>query len=141
MIVELGDLSTIGRPAGLDSWGSGIAIEAWGAHNICHGQYVPVAGEDGCWKNSLPVSVTLVAEHDNAHDPTAVRVDVRGLKVGHLPREDAAILHAHLASVQREGRHAECERRIVVAGNGEYSIYLHLADNDAVLAALALASQ
>ena len=84
----------------------------------------------------MPVTVRLVAEHDNPHDQTAVRVDVRGVTVGHLPREDAAQLHQYLAAVQGAGQYAECEGRIVVASNGEYGVYLHLGDLDTIRSAL-----
>ena len=70
---------------------------------ICRGKQVPRAGEAGCWEDSLPVTARLIAEHDNPHDRNAVRVDVRGAAVGHLPREDAALLHQHLATVQVAG--------------------------------------
>jgi Protein of unknown function (DUF2510) len=105
---------------------------------ICRGESVPRAGQPGCWDNSLPVTVRLVAEHDNPHDQTAVRADVAGATVGHLPREDAAQLHHYVAAVQEAGQHAECEGRIVVASNGEYAIYLHLGDLDAIDSALRL---
>jgi hypothetical protein len=105
---------------------------------IRRGKTVPRAGDAGCWENSLPVTARLVAEHDNPHDRTAVRVEVQGMTVGHLPREDAAVLHRYLAVAQEAGRHAECEGRSVVASNGDYSIYLHLADLDSVAFALRL---
>jgi HIRAN domain len=103
---------------------------------ICRGKTVPRAGEPGCWENSLPTTARLVAEHDNPHDRTAVRVEVQGMTVGHLPREDAAVLHRFLAASQEAGRHAECEGRVVIASNGDYSIYLYLADLDSVAFAL-----
>ena len=96
--------------------------------HICQGKRVPRAGDAGCWENSLPVTARLVAEHDNPYDQTAVRVDVQYATVGHLPRDDAVKLHRSLTVVQSAGKHAECEGRIVIAGNGDYSIYLHLAD-------------
>ena len=99
---------------------------------------MPRAGDAGCWEHSLPATARLVAEHDNPHDRTAVRVEVQGLAVGHLPRDDAAVLHRYLAVVQEAGRHAECEGRVVIASNGDYSIYLHLADLDSVAFALRL---
>lgn len=49
---------------------------------ICGGQ-----SEDGA---NLFVLAELVPEPDNPHDPRAVRVDIRGLTVGYLPRESAA---------------------------------------------------
>jgi hypothetical protein len=103
---------------------------------ICRGRTVPTVGDAGCWENSLPVSARLVAEHDNPHDRTAVRVEVRGITVGHLPRGDAAVLHGYLAATHERGQYAQCEGRIVVASNGDYSIYLHLANLDSVAFAL-----
>jgi len=103
---------------------------------ICLGQNVPTTDDPSCWKDSLPVTARLVAEHDNPHDRTAVRVEVRGATVGHLPRDDAALLHRHLITLQRGGNRTECEGRIIIANNGEYSIYLHLADLGTVVSAL-----
>jgi hypothetical protein len=103
---------------------------------ICRGKTVPRAGEPDCWESSLPTTARLVAEHDNPHDRTAVRVEVQGLTVGHLPREDAVVLHRYLAAAQEAGRHPECEGRIVIASNGDYSIYLQLAGLDSVAFAL-----
>ena len=103
---------------------------------ICRGRTVPVTGDVGCWENSLPVSARLVAEHNNPHYRTAVRVEVRGMTVGHLPREDAAVLHEYLAAAHERRQHTQCEGRIVVASNGDYSIYLHLASLDSVVSAL-----
>ncbi len=103
---------------------------------ICLRQNVPTTDDPGCWENSLPVTARLAAEHDNPHDRTAVRVEVHGATVGHLPRDGAALLHKHLITLQREGKHAECEGRIIIASNGEYSIYLHLADLRTLVSAL-----
>lgn len=36
----------------------------------------------------------LVPEPDNPHDPNAIRVDVGGVKVGYIPREQTARIHA-----------------------------------------------
>jgi hypothetical protein len=103
---------------------------------ICLGQSVPTTDDPGCWEDSLSVTARLVAEHDNPHDRTAVRVEVHGASVGHLPRDDAALLHRHLITLQRAGKCAECEGRIIIANNGEYSTYLHLADLGTVVSAL-----
>jgi hypothetical protein len=103
---------------------------------ICLGKNVPTAGDSGCWEASLPVTARLVAEHNNPHDQTAVRVEVDGATVSHLPRDDAALVHKHLAALQDAGKHAECEGRVIIASNREYSIYLHLADSRMVIGAL-----
>jgi hypothetical protein len=48
------------------------------------------------------------------------------------------VLHRYLAAACKRRRYAQCEGRIVVASNGDYSIYLHLADLDSVAFALRL---
>jgi hypothetical protein len=106
--------------------------------SISRGKVVPRAGDEGCWESSLSVIARLIAEDNNPYDRTAVRVDVDGRTVGYLPREDAAGLHHQLAAVHRRGTQTACEGRIVLASNGEYAIYLHLSDSDAVGFALAL---
>lgn len=98
---------------------------------ICRGKHVPIAGY-GNWDESLSVTARLVPEHDNPYDSTAVRIDVQGMAVGHLPREEAPAVHAHLSALAQTGTAAECEGRIVIARNGDYGIYLHLSDLDAV---------
>lgn len=107
---------------------------------ICRGKPVPAVGDPGCWEDSLPVTARLVAEQDNRYDRTAIRVEVEGMTVGHLPREDAALLHRFLTDAQETGQQAECEGRIVIASNGDYSIYLLLATPDSVTSALRYAS-
>lgn len=105
------------------------------------GKKVPRADNASCWEDSLPVAARLVAEHDNPHDRTAVRVEVQGVTVGHLPREDAALIHMPLTTLQAAGMHAECEGRIIIASNHEYSIYLHLAELGTVASALQFATR
>ena len=46
------------------------------------------------------------------------------------------MLHGYLAATHERGQYAQCEGRIVVASNGDYSIYLHLANLDSVAFAL-----
>ena len=46
--------------------------------------------------------------------------------------------HAPLAALQETGKIPECEGRIVISGNGDYSIYLHLSDPNTVAFALQL---
>jgi hypothetical protein len=46
----------------------------------------------------------LVREPDNPHDPDAVRVDIGGLPVGHLPRQDAPRFHAVIKRLSRQGQ-------------------------------------
>lgn len=105
---------------------------------VCRGQTVPTAGEPDCWDRALAETALLVAEMDNRHDATAVRVDICGQMVGHLPREIAAQVHASLLRVQIRNLSSFCEARIVMTGHGEFAVYLHLADPELVNFALNL---
>jgi hypothetical protein len=67
--------------------------------------------------NGLPrrlVTATLVREPDNPYDANAVRVDIAGLVVGHLSREDAPTFHAIIDRLAKGNRAATC--RAVLAG-------------------------
>ncbi|MBU1361473.1 MAG: HIRAN domain-containing protein [Gammaproteobacteria bacterium] len=46
-------------------------------------------GEPGEGGGAVRVEADLVLENDNKHDSNAVRVDIRGLTVGYLPRQMA----------------------------------------------------
>jgi hypothetical protein len=105
-------------------------------HAICRGKTVPRAGDEG-WEDSLAVAARLVAEHDNPHDPNAVRVDVQGKSWLPAPGR-CGHTACPLAALQETGKIAECEGRIVITYNGDYSIYLHLSDSDTVAFALQL---
>jgi hypothetical protein len=60
--------------------------------------------------HDLEVVASLSREPENAHDPKAVMVSVRGLKVGYLPRDQAERVSAQMHS---EGiATAECNARI-----------------------------
>lgn len=63
----------------------------------------PRRGEHG-----YECSAELVLDPDNPHDKFAVRVEVNGQLVGHLPRGTAKRLGKRLRSLKAEGKHATC---------------------------------
>jgi sRNA-binding protein len=54
----------------------------------------------------------LVPEANNPHDANAVRVDIDGLTVGYLDREDAVAFRKQLRRVIEVGRPIKCEARV-----------------------------
>jgi HIRAN domain-containing protein len=74
---------------------------------------------------------TLVAEHDNPHDPHAVGVLIDGRKVGHLAREDAGAFWPIVERIQVAGRVAYCRADIYGGRNtspldrGDYRVTLY----------------
>ncbi|MBA2557021.1 MAG: HIRAN domain-containing protein [Chloroflexi bacterium] len=79
---------------------------------------------------------SLVAEHDNPYDSTAVAVHVDGLKVGHLSRDEAAAYRGVLERIAAHGKVAHCRADIYGGWNrsrhdvGDYSITLYIAGPD-----------
>jgi hypothetical protein len=63
----------------------------------------PARGERG-----YECSAELVLEPENPHDPFAVRVEVDGELVGHLPRGSARRFGKRLRALKEEGRPAIC---------------------------------
>lgn len=66
-------------------------------------------GEKGCRKMCV---ATMVLEDDNPYDNKAVRVDVDGMTVGHLSREDARSYRRRLGSMGLTGETMTCAARI-----------------------------
>jgi hypothetical protein len=89
------------------------------------------------WDALPEVSVLLVAEPDNRHDPRAVRVDVLvdgGSRcAGYLSRENAALYQAHLLRLEASGLVGTCPGPITGGGQNSYGLYLHLAGPDDLL--------
>lgn len=64
------------------------------------------------------VAAVLYAEPANEHDPHAISVWVKGLKVGHLSREDAAAYRPGLLELEQdEGRPIALRGRIIGGGH------------------------
>lgn len=77
---------------------------------ICEGTTDEEEGED------LEIEASLVSENDNPYDNQAVRVDIEGLPVGYLSRQDARRLRAHLDKTVPRGVRLEkltCDALIV----------------------------
>jgi hypothetical protein len=80
------------------------------------GHYQPaleaVAGGRGPEGTRLRYAVaTLVREPDNPYDANAVRVDIRGHKVGYLPRNEASGYQALLQELESRAEQATCRAR------------------------------
>lgn len=59
----------------------------------------------------------LVPENDNPHDNKAVRVDIEGMTVGYLSREDAPDFRESLREKKLAGKVTAC-KAIVIGGRG-----------------------
>jgi len=62
----------------------------------------------------LEATAHLIPEPDNAYDPSAIRVEIDGHKVGYVPRDLAAAYAPVLAPIMVRGRVPACEA--LVAG-------------------------
>lgn len=58
------------------------------------------------------VAARLVLDDKNPHDDQAVRVEINGLQVGHLSREDARAYRQHLLKLAQAAVIGECEAKI-----------------------------
>ena len=77
----------------------------------------------------VPIEATLVAEVDNKHDRNAISVWIMGRQVGHLSREDAALLRPGLLALEQE-HGTSIALSGVIAGGGEgrpsYGVFLEV---------------
>lgn len=73
----------------------------------------PSRGEHG-----YECSAILVLDPENPHDKFAVRVEIDGELVGHLPRGTAKRLNKRLRGLASEGKRAICMAFIGRAGPG-----------------------
>ncbi len=58
----------------------------------------------------------LILEKDNQHDPNAIRVDIAGMTVGHLSRNDAPAVRATLKPVGIKSGMAVRVNAVIVGG-------------------------
>ena len=90
-------------------------------------------GTPGKWETALRAPAYLITEPENRRDPRAVAVclavDGGALKVGYLPREDAARYQPLLAHLTAQGRVASCGAGIVQGRHGP-QVFLYLAAPD-----------
>jgi hypothetical protein len=64
---------------------------------------------------------SLVPERRNRFDPLSVAVVIRGQRVGHLPRDDAARLQPTLLAATKAGRDPQVDAMIYARADGERS--------------------
>jgi hypothetical protein len=82
------------------------------------------------------VEAYLVLDDGNSYDSQAVRVDIAGMTVGYLSRENARQYRAELAKTGYRNTNAYCRARIRGGwdrgerGRGHYGIYLDLHISD-----------
>ncbi len=81
----------------------------------------PASGEHG-----YECGAELVLDPDNPHDKNAVRVEVDGELVGHLPRGTAKRLGKRLRSLKAEGKKAICMAYIGRASEGNPNLGISL---------------
>lgn len=93
------------RPAG--SFATDVVGESY-----CQQQLSRICGgkvEDGYQKQ---VTAVLIPDNENPHDSNAVRVEVDGLKVGHLSRGDAVTFRTKMAKAGHPNASGRCEALI-----------------------------
>ena len=68
----------------------------------------------------------LVCENDNRYDKNAVKVEIDGAQVGHLPRGLAPVHRRRLQELKQPGAIVECEAVVVTGQEGAIGVYLDL---------------
>ena len=120
-----------------------LPLSTRGRQKVVGEQYYPHAlasviagrpvGRVGDWERALRISVCLVPEPANPHDPNAIAVKATvgagGVCIGYLPREDAVKYQPPLRALGEVGFVGLCDAGIV-EGPGGYSVFLHLAPPD-----------
>jgi len=72
------------------------------------------------------VTARLICERDNPYDAHAVKVEIDGQVVGHLPRERARLHRQRLARLNETGSAVECDAVIVAGFEGACGVWLDL---------------
>lgn len=83
------------------------------------------------------ITVALVPEPENPHDPNAVRLDVvidgRAYPAGHIPREDAAGYSRALRPLAKRGLVGIGDGKIRIDSSGNFQVYARLSDDPKTL--------
>ncbi len=106
-------------------------FDVWTRNSWCNqevaGEYYYTKGWRPFFPRKLPAAgvelteqATLIREPNNRHDRNAVRVEVRGQHVGHLPAEDAARYRAILDYLAGRGFVARTHTRLWAGPDIEY---------------------
>jgi len=88
--------------------------------------YQPALKRIAAGEKRKRVMARLVCEPENQYDKDAVRVDVDGKTVGHLPRERAKLHHQRLKRLNQPTAIVECEAVIVTGSQGISGVFLDL---------------
>jgi hypothetical protein len=76
------------------------------------------------------VVAQLVCERNNKHDPNAVKVEINGALVGHLPRQLALAHRLKLQAQKQKWAIVECEAVVATGRDGAIGVYLDLPFNE-----------
>jgi hypothetical protein len=76
-----------------------------------------LAGTDNEHVNEKEFKAFIVPDNDNRHDDRAVRIDIEGMTVGHLSREDARSFRRRLKSKNLTDQITLC-KALIVGGDG-----------------------
>jgi hypothetical protein len=68
----------------------------------------------------------LIPEQNNKYDANAVRVEIGGNTVGHLPQDRAKLHRERLARLNQQSAIVECDAVIVTGSQGISGVYLDL---------------
>jgi len=89
-----------------------------------------IYGKDYLDRDSKQVEATLVLDDTNAQDNKAVRVDIQGRAVGHLPRELAREYRQRLVEGGYPNAQGVCKAKIISrvaqVGNADFTVRLDL---------------
>lgn len=82
------------------------------------------------WDEGILVEAAVIPDPSNPYDRNAVRIEVDGQLVGHLPRHAAAPYQRELLGAADGGAWGTCTARILGGGHRSYGIWLQLAPAD-----------
>lgn len=69
---------------------------------------------------------SLIPEQDNKYDANAVRVEIGGKTVGHLPQDRARLHRERLARLNQQSAVVECDAVLVTGPQGIIGVYLEV---------------
>lgn len=88
-------------------------------------------------RTEVSVNAELIRERDNDHDPEAIRVEVDGRKIGHLPRTVPQYHRAALIVLLDKGVRLFADGRILGRAESErgprYEVVLELPDTSTLI--------
>jgi hypothetical protein len=104
----------------------GASVNAVGESFYQEALEVVACGRTALGARRRLLTATLVREPTNPHDENAVRVDVDGMAVAHLSRDDAPRFHRIIQRLANDGRPATCRAVLTGGWDGGYGDRGHL---------------